>query len=244
MDKDQQLLTAKILAVHERLAMAYGLPDWRPHLDPISEIVSTILSQNTNDLNRDVAFERLRARFADWEAVRDAPVEEIAAAIRPAGLAPQKAPRIKETLQFISQQRGELDLDFLKDWPVEKARDWLLQIKGIGPKTAAIVLLFALGRPAFPVDTHIYRVSRRLGLIDGRLSVEAAHRVLEQLVPAELYYAFHLNVIRHGREVCQARRPRCSACPLQACCDYYAADSSSPSAPAALHTATCDGPDT
>jgi len=241
MDHDHRQLTAKVLAVHQRLIAAYGSPDWRPQLDPISEIVSTILSQNTNDVNRDAAFERLRARYPDWEAVRDAPVEEIAAAIRPAGLAPQKAPRIKQTLQFISQQRGELDLSFLRDWPVDQARDWLMQIKGIGPKTAAIVLLFALGRPAFPVDTHIYRVSRRLGLIDARLSVEAAHRILEQLVPAELYYAFHLNVIRHGRQVCQARKPKCSSCPLQTCCDYYLNNTLSP---AAFQTATRSGTDT
>jgi len=215
-------LKSKAQAIHERLIQVYGRPEWRPHLDPVSEVVSTILSQNTSDGNRDVAFDRLRTRFATWELVRDAPVEAIEAAIRPAGLAPQKAPRIKQALQFISEQRGELELDFLEEWPVGRAKAWLTQINGIGPKTAAIVLLFSLGRPAFPVDTHIHRVTRRLGLIGPAVSAAKAHDALEQLLPADWYYSFHLNVIRHGRDVCQARvPPKCEICPLQAWCDYY-----------------------
>jgi endonuclease-3 len=214
-------LSIKAQVIHKQLVQVYGLPTWRPYLDPVSEVVSTILSQNTNDGNRDVAFDRLQAIFPTWEEVRDAPVETIEAAIRPAGLAPQKAPRIKQALQFITQQRGTLDLDFLKDLPVEVAKSWLTQINGIGPKTAAIVLLFALGRPAFPVDTHIHRIARRLGLIDARLSAEKAHHVLEQLIEPALYYPFHLNVIRHGREICHARNPKCEICPLQPWCDYY-----------------------
>jgi endonuclease-3 len=214
-------LIVKAQAIHDLLVQTYGLPMWRPCLDPISEVVSTILSQNTNDGNRDVAFDRLRAVFPTWEEVRDAPVGIIEAAIRPAGLAPQKAPRIKQALQFITEQRGGLNLDFLSEMPVEEAKAWLTQINGIGPKTAAIVLLFALGRPAFPVDTHIHRVTRRLGLIDARLSAEKAHHALEQLIDPALYYPFHLNVIRHGREICHARNPKCEICPLQAWCDYY-----------------------
>lgn len=214
-------LRAKAYVIHEKLIQAYGQPTWRPHLDAISEVVSTILSQNTNDGNRDLAFNRLRAALPTWEMVRDAPVEEIANAIHPAGLAPQKAPRIKQALQFITAQRGTLDLDFLRDMPVQQAKEWLMQIKGIGPKTAAIVLLFALGRPAFPVDTHIYRVTRRLGLVDARASVQKAHEILEELLDPEMYYPFHLNVIRHGREVCQARNPRCAVCILKDWCDYY-----------------------
>jgi endonuclease-3 len=214
-------LRAKTLAIHERLVQYYGLPEWRPSLDAVSELVSTILSQNTSDGNRDMAFNRLRARFPSWEAVRAAPVAAIEEAVRPAGLAPHKAPRIKGALQFLFEQRGELSLDFLKDWPVDAARAWLTQINGVGPKTAAIILLFALGRPAFPVDTHIYRVTRRMGLLGARLSVEAAHRALEQLVPPEHYYVFHLNVIRHGRQICHPRRPECEICPVQALCDYY-----------------------
>jgi endonuclease-3 len=219
-DPDDRLRN-KAQAIHERLIQVYGHPEWRPHLDPISEVVSTILSQNTSDGNRDMAFGRLRTRFATWEMVRDAPVEAIEAAIRPAGLAPQKAPRIKQALLFISEQRGELELDFLKKWPVDQAKAWLTQINGIGPKTAAIVLLFSLERPAFPVDTHIHRVTRRLGLIGPDVSATEAHDVLEDLLAAAWYYPFHLNVIRHGREVCRARvPPKCKICPLQAWCDH------------------------
>lgn len=216
--KEQKAKTAQ---VHRILLETYGEPTWRPHLDPVSELVSTILSQNTNDVNRDVAYERLRARFPTWEEVRDADLDEVIEAIRPAGLANQKGPRIQDALRFITETRGTLELDFLADWPLEKAKDWLSSIKGVGPKTAAIVLLFSLGRPAFPVDTHVHRVTKRLGLIGQKVSREKAHDELEKLVPAKNYYAFHLNVIRHGRQVCTSRKPQCDVCPLQELCDYY-----------------------
>jgi endonuclease-3 len=219
-DSDSRL-RVKAQVVHESLMDMYGDPEWRSQLDPISEVVSTILSQNTSDVNRDRAFERLQARFDNWEEVRDAPVEAIEDAIRPAGLAQQKAPRIQGALQFITQERGELSLDFLKDMPIEEAKAWLTQIKGIGPKTAAIILLFSLGIPAFPVDTHVHRVAGRLGLVGPRISAEKAHAILETLLPEELYYPFHLNVIRHGREICHARNPKCELCPLRELCDYY-----------------------
>ena len=206
--------------VHGRLLQAYGEPEWRPHLDPVSELVSTILSQNTNDVNRDVAFDRLRERLPTWEEVRDADVEMVVEAIRPAGLANQKGPRIQESLRTITRERGELSLDFLADWPVEEAKAWLSSMKGVGPKTAAIVLLFSLGRPAFPVDTHVHRVTKRLGLIGPRVSREKAHVELEALVPPADYYAFHLNLIRHGRQVCSSRKPRCEECLLNDQCDY------------------------
>jgi endonuclease-3 len=215
------LLKSKAQAVHQRLLEVYGQPQWRSHLDPISQVVSTIISQNTSDVNRDKAFERLRVRFASWEVLRDAPVEAIEEAIRPAGLARQKAPRIKGALQFITQERGELSLDFLKDLSVDEAKAWLTQVKGIGPKTAAIILLFSLGMPAFPVDTHVHRVTQRLGLIGPKVSAEQAHAILEDLLPADIYYSFHLNIIRHGREICHARNPKCEICPLQTLCDYY-----------------------
>lgn len=207
--------------VHRRLLLAYGEPSWRPHLDPVSELVSTILSQNTNDVNRDVAFDQLRARLPTWEQVRDAEVEIVIDAIRPAGLANQKGHSIQEALRFITQERGELDLDFLADWPVEQAKAWLSSIKGVGPKTAAIVLLFSLGRPAFPVDTHVHRVTKRLGLIGPRISREKAHDELERLVAPQDYYAFHLNLIRHGRQVCTSRKPQCPACFLCELCNFY-----------------------
>jgi endonuclease-3 len=217
--RDRQSKTQRI---HQRLLDAYGEPTWRPHLDPVSELVSTILSQNTNDVNRDTAYDRLRDRLPTWEQVRDADVDDVIDAIRPAGLANQKGPRIQEALRVITRERGELELDFLADSPVDEAKDWLSAIKGVGPKTAAIVLLFSLGRPAFPVDTHVHRVTKRLGLIGPRVTREKAHDDLEHLVPPDDYYAFHLNLIRHGRQVCTSRKPRCEECVLRDLCDYFA----------------------
>jgi endonuclease-3 len=213
-------LAQHALAIHQRLLEVYGQPTWRNPLPPLDELVSTILSQNTNDTNRDRAFDALRARFGTWEAVREANAEEVVAAIRPAGLANQKGPRIQQVLRQITAERGDLDLSFLADLPIEEARRWLMKFNGVGPKTAAIVLLFSLGRPAFPVDTHIYRVSGRLGLRPKTMTVEQAHAHLEALFPPETYYAAHLNLIRLGREVCQARRPRCATCPVRSLCEY------------------------
>jgi endonuclease-3 len=213
-------LKQRATQIHQRLLEAYGEPTWRNPLPPLDELVSTILSQNTNDLNRDRAFEALKRLFPRWELVRDAPAASVIQAIEPAGLANQKGPRIQAVLRTISAERGSLDLTFLRDLPLEEARAWLMRFKGVGPKTAAIVLLFSLGRPAFPVDTHIYRVTGRLGLRPEKMSVEEAHPYLEALFPPETYYAAHLNLIRLGREVCRARRPDCPACPLQSLCDY------------------------
>ena len=206
--------------VQLRLLDFYGQPTWRNPLPAVDELVSTILSQNTNDINRDRAFESLRRDFPSWEAVRDATPGSVIAAIRPAGLANQKGPRIQQVLRDITSERGSLGLDFLKDMPLEEARAWLKKFKGVGPKTAAIVLLFSLGRPAFPVDTHIYRVTGRIGLRPEKMTVEDAHVHLEKLFPPATYYAAHLNIIRLGREICTARRPACGRCPLQEICNY------------------------
>jgi endonuclease-3 len=206
--------------IHQRLLEYYGQPTWRNPLPALDELISTILSQNTNDQNRDRAFQALQRRFHTWEAVRAADVKAVVEAIRPAGLANQKGPRIQQILRAITAERGSLDLDFLKDLPLEEARAWLMKFKGVGPKTAAIVLLFSLGRPAFPVDTHIYRVTGRLGLRPEKLTVENAHPYLEHLFPPEAYYAAHLNLIRLGREICTARSPKCRICPLQSLCSY------------------------
>ncbi|MCU0522209.1 MAG: endonuclease III, partial [Anaerolineae bacterium] len=184
-------------------------------------LVNTILSQNTNDHNRDIAYHRLRNRFPTWEAVRDAPTADVIEAISPAGLAPTKGPRVQNALRTITEQQGQISLEFLRGLPLEAARAWLLGLDGVGPKTAAIVLLFAMGRPAFPVDTHVHRVTRRLGLIPPGTSREQAHLLLEQLLPTELFYVYHLNIIEHGRTVCVARRPRCEICTLQQLCCYY-----------------------
>ena len=214
------LAVHKALAAHQALLDFYGSPTWREPLPAIDELVSTILSQNTNDTNRDRAFTALRRAFPAWEGVRDADVEAVIAAIRPAGLANQKGPRIQQVLREISAQRGALELGFLAEMSVDEGRAWLLQFKGVGPKTAAIVLQFSLGKPAFPVDTHIYRVSGRLGLRPEAMSVEQAHPHLESLLPPDTYYAAHLNLIRLGREICTARKAYCARCPLQAWCDY------------------------
>jgi endonuclease-3 len=213
-------LAKRALKIHERLLDFYGEPIWRNPLPPIDELVSTILSQNTNDINRDRGFNALRAKFGTWEEVRDAPPQDVIDAIRPAGLANQKGPRIQQALRSITEERGSLDLSFLGDLSVEEARAWLTRFNGVGPKTAAIVLCFSLGKPAFPVDTHIYRVTGRIGLRPERMTVEQAHPHLENLFPPETYYAAHLNIIRLGREICQARRPRCEVCPIVNLCDY------------------------
>jgi endonuclease-3 len=210
----------RALQIHEVLLEFYGEPIWRNPLPAIDELVSTILSQNTNDINRDRGFQALRAQFGTWEEVRDAPPQDVIEAIRPAGLANQKGPRIQQVLRSITEERGQLDLSFLEDLSVEEARAWLTRFNGVGPKTAAIVLCFSLGKPAFPVDTHIYRVTGRIGLRPERMTVEQAHPHLERLFPPETYYPAHLNIIRLGREICQARRPRCEVCPLINLCDY------------------------
>ena len=213
-------LARRALKIHEHLLAFYGEPVWRNPLPAIDELVSTILSQNTNDLNRDRAFNALRAKFQTWETVRDAKTNDVVEAIRPAGLANQKGPRIQQVLKAITVERGSLDLSFLADLPVEEAKAWLTKFNGVGPKTAAIVLCFSLNKPAFPVDTHIYRVTGRIGLRPEKMTVEQAHLHLESLFPPETYYAAHLNIIRLGREICTARRANCEVCPIRRLCDY------------------------
>ncbi len=215
-------LAKRALAVRTRLLEFYGRPAWHNPLPAVDELVSTILSQNTNDINRDRAFHSLRKRFPIWEAVRDAKPSQVIEAIRQAGLANQKGPNIQAALREITSERGSLDLNFLKELPPGEARAWLTRFKGVGRKTSAIVLLFSLGMPAFPVDTHIYRVTGRIGLRPEKISVEQAHSHLEALFPPDTYYDAHLNLIHLGREICQARRPLCPNCPLQNLCDYYA----------------------
>ena len=206
--------------VHRRLLDFYGQPAWQSPMPPVDELISTILSQNTNDANRDRAFRSLRQRFPTWEQVRDAGPGLVTAIIRPAGLANQKGPRIQQVLKEISAEHGSLDLHFLGNLPVDAARTWLMKFKGVGPKTAAIVLLFSLNRPAFPVDTHVYRVTGRVGLLPEKMTVEQAHVHLEHLFPPEAYAVVHLNLIRLGRETCTARKPACQRCPLQSPCNY------------------------
>ena len=210
--------------VHKRLLDFYGYPEWRNPLPPLDELISTILSQNTNDVNRDRAFNNLRSLLPTWEEVRDAEEVVVINAIRSAGLANQKGPRIQNVLRQITEERGELDLEFLRSYNRDEARAWLLKFKGVGPKTAAIVLLFSLDKPDFPVDTHIYRVSGRLGLRPMNMSADRAHDHLGQMFEENTYYAVHLNIIRLGREVCHPRNPGCGSCPLNDLCGYYEID--------------------
>ena len=207
-------------AVHTNLLEKYGRPTWREPLPALDELVSTILSQNTNDRNRDVAFNKLKEHFSTWEEVRDADPQKVVEAIRPAGLANQKGPRIQTVLRNISEERGNLELDFLREMPAGQVQDWLMRFKGVGLKTASIVMQFSLGIPAFPVDTHIYRVSGRIGLRPEKMNADQAHPHLAALFPSQEYGPAHLNMIRLGREVCHPRNPDCPNCPLRQICDY------------------------
>lgn len=213
-----QGLAAKAAEVTARLRVAYGIdrPE-REDDDPVGALVGTILSQHTNDANSHRAYQLLRARYPTWREVLAAPDAELAETIRVGGLANVKALRIKQCLSAIP----DLDLSHLRNSALEDARAELRQLPGVGPKTAACVLLFNLGMPAIPVDTHVHRASRRLGLIGPKVSADAAHGVLEELVRPEDAYAFHVGLVRHGRVVCKAQRPVCEECPVSDLCDYY-----------------------
>ena len=221
----------RLRTILERLRGDYGRPSTRIHGAPIDELVLTVLSQNTNDRNRDVAYERLRERFPSWEAVRDAPVEEIEEAIRPGGLAVTKAPRIQWILEAISAggapeagaERGDggsMDLAWLADVPLEEAREYLCSLPGVGRKTAACVLLFSYGRHDVPVDTHVHRVGTRLGLFRPGASLDECHDEMLRLSAGADPLEAHVALIRHGRRTCAARAPRCSECPLLSLCPY------------------------
>jgi endonuclease III len=206
----------RLRRILERLRKEYGRPVLRPHRAPVDELVLTVLSQNTNDRNRDVAYARMRERFGSWAEVRDAPAAELEEALRPGGLAPTKTVRIQQILRAI----GDDDLSWLDTAPVEEGRDYLTSLPGVGRKTAACVLLFSYGRHDVPVDTHVYRVGSRLGLFRQRASFDEAHDELLRLTGPEEAYEAHVLLIRHGRRTCTARAPRCGECPLLRMCPY------------------------
>lgn len=211
-----------IREVDERLRDAYGDKKWRRRLPPLDSLIATVISQHTSDVNRDKAFRELKRRFPSWERMMKAPTKTIAAAIRSAGLANQKAPRIKAILSAIAEQnKGRLSLDFLKDLPVPEALALLKSLPGVGPKTAACVLLFSFGKPVFPVDTHIYRIARRLGWLTEGVPEAKANEILDAVIPDDIKYRLHLNLITHGRQVCRPHNPRCPECVLNALCAYY-----------------------
>ena len=210
--------------INHRLLAAYGVPTWRPHYEPVDELVLTFLSQSTSDVNSGRAFQALRARYPTWQAVLAAPLDDLVETIRSGGMARQKAPRIQAALRRIQAERGAFDIDFLADLPVDEAMRWLTSFDGIGHKTASIVLLFCFDKPAFPVDTHVGRVTRRLGLAGPNDSEEKIKEIWEGLVAAEWFYPLHLNLISHGRRVCSARAPKCAGCPLNDICRYESKD--------------------
>jgi endonuclease-3 len=206
----------RLRAIRDRLRAEYGRPVLVPHRAPIDELILTVLSQNTNDRNRDVAYGRLRDRFSSWAEVRDAPVAEVEEAIRPGGLAPTKAVRIQEILRAI----GDDDLLWMEHAPLEESRAYLCSLPGVGRKTAACVLLFSFGLPDVPVDTHVSRVGTRLGLFRPGASFEEMHDEMLRLCDPEDAYEVHVLLIRHGRRICHARSPRCGECPLLRMCPY------------------------
>lgn len=213
-------MPAPIEEIVARLEALYGVAEWQPRQNPLEELIHCILSQHTSDANSFRAYRLLRERYPTWQAVAEAPVHELAETIRSGGLANQKAPRIQAVLKAIYAARGEYSLDWLHELPTPEARKFLLSLPGIGPKCAAIVLCFAMGRPVIPVDTHVFRVSWRLGLIPKSIGEAKAHDALEALVPEALVYRFHVALIRHGRAICKAQNPRCQQCPLQEFCAY------------------------
>jgi endonuclease-3 len=216
----------RLSAIAERLARAYGTPPEPRHLPPLEELVLTVLSQHTSDTNRDRAYADLRRRFATWDEVADAPLPALARAIRRGGLGPTKAVRIRAMLRGIRDSRMPLDDRAFTSMPDEDLWETLVALPGVGPKTAACVLLFSLDRPYFPVDTHVHRVAIRLGLVPPRSDAVATQAAFQGSVRDEDMYALHMNLIRHGREVCTAQRPRCSECVLRDLCPRVGVTSS------------------
>ena len=218
-DYMRQESTERVKRLSLKLEKTYGKKRWRVHSDPLSELIATILSQNTSDRNSHRAYSSLRSKFESWDHVRRARVKSIADAIRSGGLADIKAERIKDILQQIHQENRSLDLGFLRRWKTERIKEYLRRFKGVGDKTIACVLLFSLKRPVMPVDTHVLRVSRRLGLVPRRADAGKAELILEELVPDDLMYQFHRNLIQHGRTICKASNPGCQSCILVDDCD-------------------------
>jgi len=211
----------RLYSIRDRLRLVYGIPLAIPHGDGLGELVLTVLSQSTNDRNRDVAYLGLRERFGDWEAVRDAPVDEVEEAIRPGGISKVKSARIKAILERVSATGplpGSLSIDWLAGVSVPAAQEYLCSLPGVGRKTAACVLLFAYGMPDVPVDTHVSRVGTRLALFRAGAPFEELHDTMLAITPRGQEWELHLNLLRHGRRTCHARRPACGACALARMC--------------------------
>ena len=200
------------------LGQEYGPRKWQSGRDPIDVLIGTILSQNASDANSGRAFAALKASFDSWEAMASAPVEHIARVIQSGGLSQIKAVRIKQVLKQIEKEQGHISLDSLESKPMTEAEDYLTRLPGVGHKTASCVLLFSLGKPSLPVDTHVFRVAKRLRLIDSKVSTEKAHSLLQEQIPPSKVYQFHIHMIEHGRRICHARQPLCNRCILRGIC--------------------------
>ena len=218
--KDPETITAIVRHLENR----YGVAQWTAGTDPVDELVGCILSQHTSDINSGRAFRELKAAFPEWQQVVDVPAEQLAKVIWRGGLSNMKAPRIQAVLRRLKQDHGEYTLDALYAMTDAEARAYLMALPGVGPKTAAIVLCFAMGRNVMPVDTHIFRVSWRLGLIEKKIGEARAHDALQAMVPADLTYRYHVAIITHGRQVCRAISPKCSECLVSEFCGWYASE--------------------
>src|SRR5262245_29078918 len=221
--KSDSLLSAKAWEVYQRLLQMYGELPLKPRREPMHELISTMLSHRTTQQNEAVAFEQMWQRYGSWEAIRDAPVEELTETIKPATFPEAKAPNIKKALQRIIEERGEPSIDFLAELPAAEGLAWLKSLPGVGIKTASLVLLFCFSKELLPVDTHVYRVSQRLGLIGPKVSAEAAHHLLLEILPADphVLFNFHVAMLKHGQKICIWGTPRCEKCPLTDICDWY-----------------------
>jgi len=223
LDTEVKRLRTKALEVYRRLLQTHGERPLKPRREPMHELISTMLSHRTTQQNEATAFEQMWQHFGSWEAIRDAPVAELAETIAPSNFAEAKAPNIKKTLQRIIEERGEASIDFLAGLPVEEGLAWLMSLPGVGIKTASLVLLFCFAKPILPVDTHVHRVSQRVGLIGPKVTPEAAHGLLLTLLPADPYvlFNFHVSLLKHGQKICIWGTPRCQQCPLTDLCDWY-----------------------
>ena len=210
--------TLAVSLVQERLESIYGPIEWRPRMIAIDELIFTVLTQNTSDLNAERAYDSLRKVLPTWGQVIEAETEKVAEAIKHGGLSNQKSVRIQKILVEILKRIGHFELEFLADRPLEEVREWFTSLPGVGPKTAAVVMAFSLKMPAFPVDTHIHRVSKRLGLIAEKTTADQAHPIMEDLIPEDDRYDMHVLLITHGRQICKARIPQCPRCPISKEC--------------------------
>jgi endonuclease-3 len=221
-----ETLREKTMEIYRRLLQAYGERPLKPRREPMHELISTMLSHRTTQQNEAVAFERMWKKYGSWEAIRDAPTDELTKTIEPATFPEVKSPRIQEALRRIIAERGSASIDFLADMTPEEGLEWLQALPGVGIKTASLVLLFCFGKPVLPVDTHVYRVSGRLGLIGPKVSEKAAHTELPKLLPHDPHtlFNFHIAMLKHGQQICVWKDPRCKQCSLAPLCDYYRAN--------------------